>query len=204
MEKKEAATEMSTISTYRSRGTPRKHAKQLLMTFMLVLAMALAVVAAKAQAGSFSDESPEQVLMKGTTVLQHGKFYYSTWHWYEAGEWNKVHADGIGGFPRADTVRAGSRLHIKLNKPERPATFRIRAYKKVDQFSNPIGTGRLLNTTLRRVERDGKTVGWNVLFRVNEPNRHYYLEASGRWERVPGTHISYGSRHENFHVKTTD
>ena len=198
---------MSAISTYRSRGTPRKHTRRLWMTFMLVLAMALAaiaVVAAEARAGSYSDKFPKQVLMKGATVLQHGRFYYGSWHWYEAGEWNKVHADGIGGFPQADTVRAGSTLHIMTNKPERPASFRIRAYKKVDQWSNPIGTGRLLDTTFRRIERDGKTVGWDVFFRVNEPNRHYYLETGGRWERVPDSHISFGASHENFHVKTTE
>ena len=100
--------------------------------------------------------------------------------------------DAVYGFPRADVVGAGSKLHIRLNKPQRPAAFRIRAYKEVDRWSNPIGTGRLLNTTFRRVERDGKTVGWDVFFRVNGPNRHYYLQTSGRWERVPDTHISYG------------
>jgi hypothetical protein len=187
--------------------TTKKTASRTSVFVMMIAMMALAsivIVAAEARAGSYSDRFPKQVLMKGTTVLQDGNFYYGTWNWYEAGEWNRVHADGLGGFPRADTLRAGSRLHIKINKPERPTSFRIRAYKKVDQFSTPIGQGRLLNTTFRRIERDGKTVGWNVFFRVNEPNRHYYLETGGRWERVPDTHISYGNSHENFHIKTTD
>jgi hypothetical protein len=188
-------------------ATTKRTGRRALVLVMTATTMALAsiaIVAAQAHAGSFSDEFPKTVLMKGATVLQHGRFYYGSWHWYEAGEWNRVDADGLGGFPRADAVRAGSRLHIKINKPERPANFSIRAYRKVDQFSNPIGTGRLLNTTFRRVERDGKTVGWDVFFRVNGPNRHYYLETGGRWERVPSTHISYGNSHENFHIKTTD
>jgi hypothetical protein len=187
--------------------TAKKTGSRTLVLVVMVAAMALAsmaIVAAEARAGSFSDGFPRQVLMKGATVLQHGRFYYGSWHWYEAGEWNRVDADGLGGFPRADAVRAGSRLHIRTNKPERPAAFRIRAYRRVDQFSNPIGTGRLLNTTFRHIERDGKTVGWDVFFRVNGSNRHYYLETYGRWERVPGTHISYGNSHENFHVKTTE
>ena len=166
--------------------------------------MAIVAAEARAQAGSFSDEFPKLVLKKGETKLQAGRFYYGTWNWYEAGEWNRVHADGIGGFPQAETVRAGSRLHIKINKPERPANFSIRAYRRVDQFSNPIGTGKLLNTTLRPVEREGKTVGWKVFFRVNEADRHFYLETGWRWERVPGTHISHGHTHENYHVKTTE
>jgi hypothetical protein len=180
--------------------TTKKTASRTLVLVMMIATMALAgiaIVVAEARAGSF-DGFPKQVLMKGATVLQDGNFYYGTWHWYEAGEWNGAHADGLGGFPRADTVRAGSRLHIKTNKPERPASFKIRAYKKFG------ATGRLLNTTFRRIERDGKTVGWDVFFRVNEPNRHYYLETRGHWERVPDTHISYGTSHENFHIKTTE
>jgi len=100
--------------------------------------------------------------------------------------------DAVYGFPRADVVGAGSKLHIRLNKPQRPAAFRIRAYKEVDRWSNPIGTGRLLHTTFGRAERDGKTVGWNVYLRVKESGRHYYLESSGNWKEVPGSHISYG------------
>jgi hypothetical protein len=187
--------------------TTKKTASRPLVLVVMVATMVLAgiaIVAAEAQAGSFSDGFPKQVLMKGTTVLQEGNFYYGSWHWYEAGEWNRVDADGILDYPRADTVRAGSKLHIKINKPERPAAFRIRAYKKVDRFSNPIGTGRLLNTTFRRVERDGETVGWNVFFRVNEPNRNYYLKTYGRWARVPGTHISYGDESRLYHLKTTE
>jgi hypothetical protein len=176
------------------------------MSFIMVmLAIALAsagVVAAEAHAaGSFSDEFPKTVLKKGRTVLQSGRFYYGTWHSYDAGGWSVVHADGIGGFPAADLVRAGSRFHIKIIKPERPDVFRIIAYKRVEQ-GQPLGEGRHLATTFRRVERDGKTVAWNVFFRVKQPDRHYYLETFGRWERVPGTHISFGSSVRNFHLKT--
>jgi hypothetical protein len=185
----------------------KKTGSRTLVVVVVVATTALAsmaIVAAEARAGSSSDGFPKLVLMQCETELQGRQFYYGTWNQYKAGEWNKVYADGIGGFPQADTVRAGSRLHIKINKPERPASFKIRSYRRVDQFSNPIGTRRLLDTTLRRVEREGKTVGWKVFFRVNEPDRHYYLETSGRWERVPGTHISYGHSHENYHVKTTE
>jgi hypothetical protein len=187
--------------------TRKKTASRTLVLVMMIAAMALAgtaIFSAEARAGSFSDGFPKQVLKKGATVLQHGYFFYGTWNWYEAGEWNKVYADGTYDYPRADTVRAGSKLRIRINKPERPAAFRIRAYKEVDQFSNPIGTGRLLNTTFGRVERDGKTVAWNIYFRINRSGHHYYLETHGRWARVAGTHISYGHESRHYHVKTTE
>src|SRR5918998_4003534 len=126
--------------------TTKKTGTRTLVLVVMVATIALAgmaIVAAEARAGSSSDEFPRMVLMKGEPKLQGGRFYYGTWNWYKAGEWNKVHADGIGGFPQADTVGAGSRLHIKVNKPERPASFKIRSYKEVDRFSNPVGTGQL-------------------------------------------------------------
>jgi|tagenome__1003787_1003787.scaffolds.fasta_scaffold20981624_3 hypothetical protein len=187
--------------------TAKKTGGRALVLVVMVATMALAgtaIVAAEAQAGSYSDGFPEQVLMKGKTVPQDGYLYYGNWNWYEAGEWNTVNADGLGDYPRADTVRAPSKLHIKIDKPERPATFRIRAYEKVDRWSNLIGTGKLLHTTFKRVERDGKTVGWNVFFRINRPDRHYYLQTYGRWARVPDTHISYGDLSLHYHLKTTE
>jgi hypothetical protein len=186
--RKEVATEMSAIPTYRNRGTPRRHTKRLWMTFMLALAMAtaaIAVVAAEAQAGSSSEGFPKPVLMKGNTEPQKGRFIYGTWHYYEAGGWNPVFADGFSGFPRADVVRAGGGLHIRINKPRRPESFTIAAYPRLDEYGMlDDWQSQRLGTTLKRVERDGKTVGWDVFFRVNEDDRHYYLETRGRWERA--------------------
>lgn len=200
---------MSSIPTYRSRATPRNYTTRAWMVFMmLVLAMALAsmaVVATEAQARSSFYGFPKQVLMKGKTVLQNGSFYYGTWHWYKAGEWNTVHAGGFGDFPRADLVRVGSWLHVRVNKPQRPERFTIIAYPRVNQYGVPdYEKKQRLDAILRRVERDGKTVAWDVFFWVNRPDRHYYLETHGRWERVPGTRISYGNESWHFHVKTAD
>ncbi len=198
---------MSTISTYRSRSNLRKKRGRLWLSVVLVLGLVLAsisVVAAQAHAGSFSDEFPKQVLMKGGTQLQDGYLNYGDWHWYEDGQWNGIYAD-YGPWPHAVVVRAGSKLHIRINKPERPAIYRIRAYKQdAENPGWPVGKGRVLNTTFKRVERDGKTVGWNVFFRVNQPDRHYYLESYGRWARVPGTHISYGIESLHYHLKTSE
>ncbi len=68
IERKAVTTEVLATPTYRSRVTPWTHTGRLWLTFMLVLAMemaAIAVVAAAAQAGSFSEGFPNSVLMKG-------------------------------------------------------------------------------------------------------------------------------------------
>jgi hypothetical protein len=103
---------------------------------VLILAVMLAssaVVAASAQAGSFNHYPPDPaVLMKGKTELQKGGVWTYTWHYYQRG-WVHSIGDGIYSFPRAELVGAGSTLHIRLNKPQRPERFRIIAYKDVDQ-----------------------------------------------------------------------
>jgi hypothetical protein len=97
----------------------------------------------------------------------------------------------------------GSKLHIKIFKAQRPDRFSVVAYRELDEYGfPPYGEGRRLDTTLRRVERDGKTVAWNVFFRVNEPYRHYYLDTFGTWKRVPGSEATYGDANWHFHVKT--
>ena len=168
---------------------------------------ALAVFAAEARAGSFDSRPPKAVLMKGATVLQAGQSGSFSWSFYNegSGNWKTLCADTTYMFPRAhdDFLRAGTRLHIRLGKPQRPDKFMITAYGGFDKGQKwPIGKGRRLDTNLRRVERDGKTVAWDVFFRVNEPDRHYYLDTFRLWESVPGTHTSYGDASYSFHVKT--
>jgi hypothetical protein len=190
---------MSALSTYRNKRTTSKRTKRVWVYVVLVLAMALsalAVVATQAQAVRYSDP----VLMKGQTVLQHGVFAYSHWYFYENGSWCSVYADGPGmdmvlsEYPRAAIVGAGRKLHIRLNKAQRPARFTIKDHR----------TGRHLESTLRRVQRDGKTVAWDAYFHVNRPGHNYYLDTRVVWKPVEGTHISYGYMVHLFHVKTTE
>jgi len=172
-----------------------------------LLFAALAVFASEARAGSFGSEPPNAVLMKGDTAIQKGLGGSTCWsYWNEEAKdsWVGYCADTLDKFPRSGaSLRAGTRLHIRLGKPERPEDFTITAYKGFDKGQKwPIGKGRRLDTNLRPVERDGKTVAWNVFFRVNEPGRDYYLDTFALWKQVPNTHISSGDATYFFHVRT--
>jgi hypothetical protein len=183
---------------------------------LLVLAAALAVAtalatlavfAAEARADSFDSRPPQGVLMKDSRVLQKRDFTGGNWTFYKNGNLTGIVFDNFGEytFPKADAVGAGTKLHVKLAKPERPGIL-IVAHPKVKdgQFGGkyPAGQGQQLKHTFKRVERDGKTVAWNVFFRVNEPARQYYLVVHAHWAKVPGTHVSYGDAGYAFHVKT--
>ena len=90
-----------------------------------------------------------------------------------------------------------------MAKPERPEKFRITAYRGFDKKDKwPVGKGRRLNTVFEPVKRDGETVAWDVYFRVNQPDRHYYLDTFAVWGQVPNTHVSAGDATYTFHVKT--
>jgi hypothetical protein len=157
--------------------------------------------------------APNAVLMKGPEVLQVREFYGGQWCHYQDTGWTCGIYDTLGTyyFPKADAVGAGTRLHVRLAKPEHPSTVAINACTKTKTMpGQPPMTGKfpagqrqqLKHTFVGRVERDGETVGWNVFFRVNEPERQYYLVVQAAWEKVPGTHVSYGDADYPFHVKT--
>jgi hypothetical protein len=179
----------------------------LALSAALVLA-ALALFAAEAQASedSFGHRAPNAILMKGDTAIQKGLRSSSCWsYWNEAKDsWVGYCADTLYMFPRSGaSLRAGTRLNIRLGKPERPEDLKITAYKGFNKKAKfPIGKGQRLDVNLKPVKRDGETVAWDAFFRVNEPNRDYYLDFFSVWKDIPGTHVSSGDASYTFHVKT--
>ena len=170
---------------------------------------ALAVFAAEARAGSFSRYPPEAVLMKYKTVLQMASAAGGQWCFYdppangEPGGFLCAIYDNFGyfDFPKPDEVGPGRRLHVRFDKPERPNFVEVNAWPRAKKH-RPVGQKRELKRILKPVKQDGRTVGWDVFFRVNEPGHHYYLRVASGWERVPGKHASYGRIAYGLHVKT--
>ena len=102
------------------------------------------------------------------------------------------------GRPRARREHAS---HKALQTPtSRDGTARPGLQKQPTSF---FGWGRPLPKNLRRVERNGKTVAWDIVFRVVRPERDRYLGVDVVWDQVPGTHSSYGDMSWGFHVKTS-
>jgi hypothetical protein len=189
--------------------TAKKTGGKALMLVAMVAAMALAgtvLFAAQAWAGSFDPEPPKAVLMKYKTILQARTNDGGTWYYYQGTGWNFTIYDNFGqySFPEPDTVGAGRRLHVRLRKPQRPSAVVINAYPRVGKNENrPSGQRRQLKRILRPIKKDGETVGWDVFFRVNQPERHYYMVVRSAWERVPDKRISYGEYIEyGLHVRT--
>jgi len=174
----------------------------LLLATMAVALVGIATVQASAQEGGRDRQPPDALLMQGSQVLQLGRQGSYCWTYFIGQGWVTSCADFALSYPAADRVEAGSQLYITLRKPQRPDRFRIYAYSDVDQDGSPIGEAQRLSTSLERVVRDGRTVGWDVLFSVNRPGRHYYLNAEGQWNQVRDRKASYGQSSWQFHVRT--
>ena len=164
-------------------------------TIGVLVAMALALVALGGVAYADDHRPPETVLYKGQQELQTGRL--GSYCWSTPSGPGRCFDVADLSYPAADSVRAGSTLHVRILNSQRPEKFSISAYRKVDEWGFPVGRTTRLDATPRRVVDDGRTVAWDGFFRVNEPGRHYYLNAFGEWRNGGGGDASY-----TFHVKT--
>jgi hypothetical protein len=188
---------------------------------LLALAVAMATLAAlpvlglaaptTRAANPYPGNPPKFALMKGDTVIQKGLQSSTCWsYWSKTRDhWTGYCADAPYAFPRhAAPVPAGSNLHVRLYKPQRPDRVQLGYFPAVNDEvapgpgAEPIGKRQPLHPALKRVRDDGKTVAWDLSFYVKEPHSHYYIDAWVAWEPVPGTRISSGDVSWAFHVKT--
>ncbi len=175
-------------------------------TFVLLAAMAVAlagaVLVAQRPVSAHDHRIPNTVLKKGAKELQAGtRVVESSWDRPSGNLCENVNTIYSTRFPETDRVAAGSKLRVRIFKSQRPDSFKIAAYRTVDENGAPSGEARLLKRSLERVVRDGKTVAWDAVFFVNRPGRDYYLISEGHWQDREGCgadQFAYWS----FHVKT--
>lgn len=146
----------------------------------MLLASGMFLVSVQEQAQALASRPPDAVLKQESRVIQDGRRISYCW--------TTGCSDGLSNYPSAVLVDSGSRLHIRISENERPDRFTLMSSQ------SPDGDSRRIDTTLRRVERDGKTVAWDAYFRVDRPDRHYYLGAFSEWNP--------GDAYWEFHVKT--
>ena len=160
---------------------------------------------------SYDNYPPRESLFVRGTLLQDSKDgSYMNWYYYDfkSNQWrNRSNDEGPFDWPAADTLKAGSKVRVRINKPEKPSTFKITAYKAVnntnDQHRPTWSTAEVLSRTLTSVENNrGDVIAWNATFYVNEPNRHYYISADGEWEGADAALYSFGKAQDLLHLKT--
>jgi hypothetical protein len=154
------------------------------MFFVLVAmvgSVGVFLVGVQGQAQALAPHPPDAILKQDNRTLQHGSLMSYFWI-------NRV-VDVAPQHPSAVLVEPGTQLYIRLSENRRPEQFSLTARRPT----------RRIDTTLRPVVRDGKTVAWDAYFRLERPDRHYHLRASGAWEGRGGRS---GDVDWLFHVKT--
>jgi hypothetical protein len=156
------------------------------MALALVLLSGVFLAGVQGQAQALASHPPDALLKQGNKILQDGRLI--SYCWIDGC------ADGVSRYPSAVLIEPGTRLHIRLSENRRPERFSLTSSR------SPDGQSRRIDTTIRRVERDGKTVAWDAYFRLERPDRHYYLGAFGVWKNLSGT--VRGDAYWQFHLKT--
>ena len=173
---------------------------------VLLVAMSLGLLGAllaQAPVQAHDHQIPQTVLKKGAKELQAGTLVKeSSWDQL-TGDDECLNVSTIyrTRFPETDRVAAGSKLRVRVSKAQRPDSFEVAAYRRVDEEGEPSGEGRLLNRSLKPVTVDGQTVAWDAVFSVNRPGRDYYLISEGRWQDSEGCQNEQFASW-SFHVKT--
>jgi hypothetical protein len=158
------------------------------MIFVLVAVVGLIgvlLVGVQGQAKALAPRPPHATLKQDIRALQDGRLISYCW--------GNSCADGPPRYASAVLVEPGTRLYIRLSENRRPKHFSL------STSQTPDGRFRRIDTTLRRVVRDGKTVAWDAYFRLERPEHQYYMGASGVWKGAGGRH---GDAYWQFHAKT--
>lgn len=173
--------------------------RRVALTLCALVMGALVVAGVQASANAHDHRPPEAILMKGERELQRGNLGSYCWT-RPAGDGSFVGecSDAVSGYPAAERVGEDSKMRIRIFKTQRPRDFSLSAYRKID--ADGFGRARRIPFSLRRVVEDGETVAWDAVFNVNQPNRHYYLDAFGIWKDEQGGGNQDASW--TFHVKT--
>ena len=180
----------------------RRGAGRLGMILLVALVMVGGMLAAAGRPAAAHDHQiPRTVLKKGAQDLQVGRrVNESSWDQPSGNLCVNQNAIYEMRFPGVDRVAAGSKLKVRILKIQRPDSFEIAAYPKLDKEGLPVG-GRVLRSTLVPVKEEGRTVAWDAVFSVNRPDRDYYLVTQGHWQDSEGCgndQFAFWS----FHVRT--
>ena len=171
--------------------SPALSRRMLAVLGALLLGLGLALGGALAPARALDGDPARAILKQDGRTLQKGKQGSYCW---PTGPGEFTCADAVPSYPRVDRVAEGSKLRVRISESQKPRDLDLTAYRRVNANDVPVGDGQNLRYDWERVRRNGKTVAWEAVFRVGQPNRHYYLSAFGRWKKADASW--------DFHVKT--
>ena len=154
--------------------------------------LVLALLGSPASA-AFPEESPRARVVYRSDVIQHAKL--SAWCWPGSNGGMGCGQKEPLPWPRADVLGAGSRLRVRIGWRREPRRIHVDSYRSVRDNGQPRDRGKDLFFRKEPVIRDGRTVAWDIVFRVHAI-RHHYLKVLA--------HFNEGTLVWNAHVRAID
>lgn len=160
----------------------------------IAVAASLVLLAASFASGSIAqttDDGPPQMDLRwpGHSLQQGSR---GSFCWPDA-DGNGICVDIVSGFPKAMWVRSGAKMKIRIHYAEKPDEFGVTASRTVTKQGYGEGKARRIDATLKPVQRNGVTRGWDAVFTLRG-QRHYYMDAFGAWDA--------GDASWKFHART--
>jgi hypothetical protein len=161
------------------------------MRRVIVAGVALGVLfgAVHAAAGPQADRrSPPRLSLRadGEVVQQARPFVYCWSYSNGDGTSTGMCADGFRRYPKAAQVESGARMVLRIHHPGKPDEWFLNAYRATVRhkyYDEPVGDPEEIPFKLRAHRRNGKVTAWDLVFRLDEPMRHYYLDTGGYFEQ---------------------
>lgn len=168
--------------------------------FVVALVACLLAPLAGAVAGErVNRRRPPRVALRyhGEVVQRVAPYTYCWSYTYPDNSGVGMCADGSPSYPEAAEVSAPARLVLRIPYPAKPHRWFLHAYRAVSDeggWTRPVGPRESIPFRLRPRRVQGEVRAWDVVFRVTEPLRDYYLDTGGD--------LAQGDVFYGLHVRT--
>ena len=158
--------------------------RKLMGVVLAAVLLASAISAAAATDGLNRKQPPRlRLLHKGEIVQRSHPWSYCWSYSTSDGGGTGMCADGFPRYPRAARVNAPARLVLRIPYQAEPQRVDLTAHRLIvrhEGWDESVGRGEDIAYRLKPHRERGHITAWDVIFRVTEPLRHYYLDVDAR------------------------
>ena len=151
--------------------------------FWITAAMLLVATQAGAASGPNRKSPPDISMRYQGDVVQTARPYTYCWgHSNGDGTGTDECMAGFPRYPRAAKVEAPARLRLRIHYPVKPQDWFLKAYSAIvrhEHYDETVGEAEKIPFRLRPHRVNGKVRAWDLVFRLEEPSRHYYFDTGG-------------------------
>lgn len=154
-----------------------------LMSMALVGALLATTGAALADHDLNRKRPPKVQLVYRNKIVQRVASWSYCWS-YTDGEWGVGQcADGLPAYPKAAVIEGPSRVVLRIPYSAEPKRLNIHAYRKIRRnhgYEQTVGRSERIEFDLKPHRERGHVTAWDAIFRLDEADRHYYLNVDVR------------------------